>query len=205
MQAGLEVVWANDIDKDAVATLCLNLGKKIRCIHQGDITQITSQQIMEEAEVKPGELGLIEGGPPCQGFSAAGRRLIDDPRNRLFKEYVRVLRDLQPKVFEMENVPGLLSMKSSATGGLIIDEIVEEFNRAGYDVQYALLDAVDYGVPQYRRRVIIIGSRKDIRTAKPIEKRPLRIYWDPVMTLHGRPPLLPRIRTVLHVVGPDES
>ena len=126
-------------------------------ILQKDITKLTTQQILEAGNLHIGETFVISGGPPCQGFSAAGKRMIDDPRNRLFKEFVRVVREALPKFFIFENVPGLVSMKN----GEIIKQISEEFANSGYNVSWRILNAADYGVPQNRLRIIMMGKRVD--------------------------------------------
>ena len=101
---------------------------------------------------------VILGGFPCQGFSLSGPRKIDDSRNVLYKHFVKVVRQNQPLVFVGENVKGLLTMG----GGQIIDAIIEDFSNCGYDVFYKLVNARNYGVPQDRERVIIVGFRKDL-------------------------------------------
>ena len=105
--------------------------------------------------------GII-GGPPCQGFSLSGKRDPKDPRNSLFMDFIRFIKEIKPKFFMMENVPGILSMKTSA-GELVKDLIMEEYDKAGYNAQYKILNAAEYGVPQSRTRVIFIGIRKDYK------------------------------------------
>ena len=106
---------------------------------------------------------LLVGGPPCQAYSTVGRRLIDDPRGKLFQEYYRLLRELDPKFFLFENVRGLLSMG----GGELLPTIISLFESLGYRVQYRLLNAADYGVPQIRERVIIVGTKLRVNYAYP--------------------------------------
>jgi len=101
------------------------------------------------------EIDLIIGGPPCQAYSTVGKRLIDDPRGKLFQEYYRVLCEFNPKVFLFENVKGLLSMKK----GELLSTIVSLFESLSYRVTYKVLNAADYGVPQVRERLIIIGTK----------------------------------------------
>jgi len=112
-----------------------------------------------EIEQYKGEVDLIVGGPPCQGFSTIGKRLVKDPRNELVFEFIRFVNVIQPKVFLMENVRGLLS----ANNGLIKDAITAEFEAIGYDVTHEVICAADYGVPQMRYRVLFLGIRKDLR------------------------------------------
>ncbi|HHF3737246.1 DNA cytosine methyltransferase [Haemophilus influenzae] len=147
-QAGFNLIWANDFDKDAVETYKENIGKE--CV-LGDITKIPSSEI-PNADV-------MIGGFPCQGFSMANTKRHElDERNSLYLEYVRILKAKQPKVFVAENVKGILSLGK----GEIIKAIIQDFSDAGYSVEYKLLNAADYGVPQTRQRVIIVGIRKDL-------------------------------------------
>ena len=145
-QAGFNIVWANDFDEDATITYKNNLGDHVIL---GDICQIDSEDIPDNPDV-------IIGGFPCQGFSIANtKRNMEDERNFLYKEMLRIIKDKQPKVFVAENVKGLLSMEK----GKVIEMIVKDFEDLGYDVNYEVLNAADYGVPQTRQRVIIIGNR----------------------------------------------
>lgn len=154
IQAGFKIVWANDFFKEAVETYRNNIGDHI--IH-GDITKIPSSEI-------PDDFDILLGGFPCQGFSVANtKRSMDDGRNFLYKELMRLIADKRPKFFVGENVKGLLSMQN----GKVIEMIVNDFKSLGYDVDYKLLKASDYGVPQHRERVIIIGNRLGIKNPFP--------------------------------------
>ena len=124
----------------------------------GDIREISVKDILDATDHR--EISVVCGGPPCQGFSGAGRRDINDPRNSLFMDFVRVVGALKPKYFVMENVPGILNMKN-AEDRKVIEIIREEFNKIGYYVEWKKLLAADYGVPQKRRRVIFIGCPLD--------------------------------------------
>ncbi|MGB1048945.1 MAG: DNA cytosine methyltransferase [Rhodothermales bacterium] len=147
-QAGFEIIWANDIDSDSVDTYRQNLGDHIVL---GDIQEVDSDDI-PYADV-------VLGGFPCQGFSRANRfRSVEDSRNALYLEFVRVVKDKQPRCFIAENVRGILSLD----GGNVIQMIVEDFEKVGYEVEYKLFNLADFGVPQQRRRVIIMGTRKDV-------------------------------------------
>jgi DNA (cytosine-5)-methyltransferase 1 len=127
-------------------------------ILQRDITKLTTKEILEAGNLGIGEAIVVTGGPPCQGFSTAGKRILEVPRNQLLQEYVRVVRDALPRSFIMENVPGMVSMAK----GQIIKGICEELSYAGYEITWKILNAADYGVPQNRKRVIIIGKRVDL-------------------------------------------
>jgi DNA (cytosine-5)-methyltransferase 1 len=146
VQSGYEIIWANDFNSDAVKTYKKNIGEHII---YGDITQVNSSEI-------PNNFDVLLGGFPCQGFSIANiKRNMDDKRNFLYLEMLRVIKDKSPKFFVAENVKGLLSMEK----GRVIQMIVEDFKKIGYRVDYKVLRASDYGVPQNRERVVIIGNR----------------------------------------------
>lgn len=147
-QAGHQIVWANDFDEDSVATYRRNIGDHIEL---GDIGKFSSSGL-PIADV-------VVGGFPCQGFSMANRhRSIDDDRNNLYRQFLRIVRGVRPKMFLAENVRGILSLDN----GKAIGRIVAAFQAAGYAVEYKLLNAADYGVPQTRQRVVIAGVRKDL-------------------------------------------
>lgn len=151
---GFEVIWANDIFPDAVATYKINIGNHIVL---GDITKISSSEI-------PDSFDVLLGGFPCQGFSIANtKRSMKDERNYLYKEMLRIIKDKQPKIFVAENVKGLLSMQQ----GKVIQMIVNDFRELGYEVDYKLVNSADYGVPQQRERVIIIGNRLGFKNGFP--------------------------------------
>lgn len=154
INAGFEAVWANDFFKDAVETYKKNIGDHIVL---GDITKIPSKEI-------PDNFDVLLGGFPCQGFSIANiKRSMKDERNFLYKEMLRVIKDKRPKYFLAENVKGLLSMQK----GKVIEMIINDFQEIGYDVDYKLLKASDYGVPQHRERVVIIGNRLGLKNPFP--------------------------------------
>jgi DNA (cytosine-5)-methyltransferase 1 len=152
-QTGFEIVWANDFDKDAQAVYALNIGE----IDKRDILDV------EEDEIPDGE--VLTAGFPCQPFSNAGNRKgVHDSRGMLYKECLRIIEEKMPKVVLFENVRGLLSTKY-IDGQKLIDVIVsdlESMNEVGYNVKYKLINASDYGVPQNRQRVILVGIRKDL-------------------------------------------
>lgn len=145
-QAGFDIIWANDFVEDAVKTYSRNIGNHIVL---GDITKIDSESIPDGADV-------IIGGFPCQGFSVANtKRSMEDKRNFLYKEMLRIIKDKNPKVFLAENVKGILSMEN----GKVIKMIKNDFEQLGYKVDVKLVNAADYGVPQMRERVLIMGNR----------------------------------------------
>lgn len=151
--AGFRELLAIEWDNNAVETFKLNFPDVP--VYHGDISKISVEQVLEMTGLRVGELDVFDGSPPCQGFSTAGKRVMDDPRNSLFKEYVRLLRGLRPKVFVMENVSGMVKGKMK----IIFAEIMRELKASGYKVSARLLNAMYFGVPQSRQRMIFIGVR----------------------------------------------
>lgn len=153
---GFNLVAVNEIDKNIMLTNKFNHSKhadESRFI-LGDVTQEETKQRIIDA-CKGQEVDVVIGGPPCQGFSYAGWRNPDDKRNQLFRDFVELVRRIRPKFFVMENVLGILTMRK----GEAIKEIIEAFEEIGYHVNAPLkLNAANFGVPQKRKRVIIIGS-----------------------------------------------
>lgn len=151
-QAGFKTIFANDIEECCIETYKFNHPEV-------DPTKVVLGDIKELAEtvkkyVEEKSVDIVIGGPPCQGFSLANQqRLIDDPRNKLYREYVKVVELLSPKFFVMENVEGMKNIAS---------QVVEDFNAIGYTVEYRVLNAFDYGVPQNRKRLIFIGNKLDL-------------------------------------------
>lgn len=148
IMAGHKIIWANDNFPDAVKTYCKNIGRHIVC---EDISKISSKEIPDH--------DILIGGFPCQGFSVANtKRGENDKRNSLYTELLRVLIDKKPKFFVAENVKGIMSLMK----GDIFKMIISDFENAGYNVKYKILNAADFGVPQKRERVIILGARHNI-------------------------------------------
>jgi len=152
-QAGYDIVFATDFDKAAMQTYALNFsGANVAC---KDICELDFDALLASLKLKSGELDVLIGGPPCQGFSTAGLRFWDDRRNHLLKQYVRAIEVIRPKWLMMENVEGLLTTKD----GEYIAEVVKAFVQLGYRVRIEKIYAHEYGVPQRRKRVIILGNR----------------------------------------------
>lgn len=152
-KAGYNILLGIDNDAKALETFELNhTGAKSIC---GDITEITYKK-----DIKPlignKSIDVIIGGPPCQGMSLSGPRKFEDPRNKLYLSYIRLVEEIQPKAFVIENVPGLVGL----FGGQIKDSIIQKFTKLGYKIQYKILCAADYGVPQNRRRVVFVGMKE---------------------------------------------
>lgn len=160
-QAGVEIAVGQDIERSCAATMEANGRRSL----PGDVRGIPAEKLLEASGLRRGEPFLICGGPPCQPFSTAGRRMgINDPRGSLFRDYIRMIDAIRPRFFIMENVKGLLSARLRDAGGQsaaarVLDIVLEEFQRLGYKTVYGLLDAVNYGVPQFRERFVMIGSR----------------------------------------------
>ena len=153
-KAGFDIVWANDFFKEAVESYKKNVSKNVV---YGDITKIDSSEI-------PDDIDLVIGGFPCQGFSVANtKRSMKDERNFLYKEMLRIIKDKNPKFFVAENVKGLLSMEK----GKVFEMIKKDFESLGYKVDAKLLNAAEYGVPQARERLVIIGNRLGVKNPFP--------------------------------------
>lgn len=154
--AGYRELLAVEWEQNAVDTFKLNF-PDVPVLHE-DIAKVTVEDVLKRTGLKPGELDIFDGSPPCQGFSTAGKREMNDDRNQLFREYVRLLRGLQPKVFVMENVSGMVKGKMK----LIFAECLRELKASGYIVSARLLNAMYFHVPQSRQRMIFIGVRNDL-------------------------------------------
>jgi DNA (cytosine-5)-methyltransferase 1 len=160
LRAGYSVIWANDFDKNACDTYRRNLGDHIR---QGSILDIDPKTIPS--------CDLIIGGPPCQGFSTIGKRsssdpkkrAAHDPRNELVLTYAKIIRTVRPKFIVMENVKGILTRN----GGSYLNTVLSELRDAGYAVDYRLVNMADYGVPQIRERIIVLGNRVGVPVQFP--------------------------------------
>lgn len=154
--AGFKELLAVEWDDNAVETFRLNFPEVP--VYHGDIAKLTGEECMRLAGVKQEELDVLDGSPPCQGFSTAGKRKWDDPRNSLFKEYARLLKEIQPKVFVMENVTGMVKgvMKQAYL------QIIKTLRECGYKAKGEVLNAMYFNVPQSRQRVIIIGVRENL-------------------------------------------
>lgn len=154
--AGFRELLAVEWDDNAVATFALNFPEVP--IYHGDIAALSVADVLARTGLKPGELDVFDGSPPCQGFSTAGKRNMDDSRSQLFREYVRLLEGLQPRVFVMENVSGMVKGKMK----LVFVEILKALKACGYQVSVRLLNAMYFNVPQSRGRTIFVGVRGDI-------------------------------------------
>ncbi len=146
-KAGFDIQWAIDNDKNAVSTYKANIGNHIIC---DDINAIDLATI-PHADV-------VIGGPPCQSFSLAGKRDVEDERGQLVWRYIQIIEHIKPKAFVFENVTGLLSAKN-AKGEKVIELLKSAFIEIGYSISTKVVNTADYGIPQKRKRVIIVGLR----------------------------------------------
>lgn len=154
--AGFHELLAIDWEEHAVECFKANF-PEVPVWHK-DITKVTSTEILDFCKLKPSELDVFDGSPPCQGFSTAGKRQVTDPRNDLFMHYCRLIQELQPKVFVMENVSEMA--KGTMKGKFL--EILRTLKSMNYEVKCKQMNAMYYGVPQSRQRLIFIGVRKDL-------------------------------------------
>ena len=222
--SGFETIYANDITEFAYNTIKKNK-ENIAC-DLGDITEISSKEIKIKSGLKKNSPDAVIGGPPCQSFSTAGlRKGLEDKRGIALLEFIRVIKDLQPKFFVFENVPGLLSIAKKNIGfydrvamdksqipdeskrGSLFEEIFQQFQSLkGYKISKpTILNAADFGVPQKRKRLILIGSRivnpdeimdrlieksthSDPKIAKNLRKKPWKTLDDALKGLNEKNP-----------------
>lgn len=160
-QAGFDVLLGIDMWKDALVTFSKN--HKIGNTLCADLANLQAEDV--EKEIRNKKVDVIIGGPPCQGFSIAGKRIVEDERNSLYKSFVRMVAHFKPKAFVLENVPNILSIGD----GIVRDAIIGDFTQLGYTVVTKVLTASDYGVPQNRKRAIFVGMLNGERYSFPKE------------------------------------
>lgn len=170
--AGFDLAVGVEIDDEAVATVRAN--REWHVIQQ-DIHDVSSKELLKEAGLRVGDVDLLAGGPPCQPFSKSGywhrgdARRLDDPRSSTLEQFLRVLRDLQPRAFLLENVPGM-TFSEKDEGLLMLEETVDQINKkrgVRYSFKAQQLNAAEFGVPQLRERVFVIGHREGIEFQFP--------------------------------------
>lgn len=153
-QAGFSCLYGNDCNTDAIRTFSHNHPEA--WADTRPIEEVDPARVRRKLGLRKGRLAVLTGGPPCQGFSInAPERFLDDPRNALFRHYVRFLDEFEPETLVFENVPGMLSL----AGGHVFDSVLHEFGKRGYYLTSKILFSAHYGVPQERWRLIILGSR----------------------------------------------
>ncbi|MEV0269703.1 DNA cytosine methyltransferase [Hamadaea sp. NPDC050747] len=193
--AGFDVKAAVEFDRFAAQTYRANFPEV--ALFEGDVhdflapdSEVWSNERERFAAVAPNEIDMLFGGPPCQGYSQIGTRVLDDPRNELYLQFIRVLKTLRPRIFIMENVPNMLLLGK----GRFKREVLEAFSAAGYSNSgVQILAASDYGVPQVRKRAIFVGVRDGERLDIPVgdflagglknEEQPVQTVWDALRDL----------------------
>ena len=185
-----KVIAANEVLPAMAQAYRLNHSDVL--MFEGDIKDLTGRLIKKRTGYDSSRLDLLVGGPPCQAYSTVGKRLLEDPRAQLFREYFRLLKELKPRMFIYENVRGLLSMD----GGELFDNIVRLFATLDYKIQAAVLNAADYGVPQTRERVILVGTSESLNFEYP---EPSHSSSDAPRRIFGRQ--LPSWRTLSDAIG----
>lgn len=161
--AGFECIWANEFDQQAAKTFEQNFEKSEVCTE--DIRLLKPREIREKLCLSRGQLDLVAGGFPCQGFSTYGQRRPDDIRNRLYIQFLDFVSEFRPQMVLIENVVGILSM----LGGEVVSDICQKLDELGYQTTVDTLQAADYGVPQFRKRVFIVGTRGNAIYSTPAE------------------------------------
>lgn len=153
-QAGFRCLYGNDSNQNAIQTFRINHPKV--WVDPRPIEEVDPRAVRRALGLRKGQISVITGGPPCQGFSInAPERFLDDPRNALFRHYIRFIDEFEPKTLVFENVPGMLSLAD----GHIFERVQGEFKQHGYHISTGILFSAHYGVPQERWRLVIIGSR----------------------------------------------
>lgn len=176
---GLSYGFAHDSDFEIVAAneILEPMARAYSANHPGvkmynkDIKDFSIEDLKKDLGIEKGDIDIVVGGPPCQAYSTVGKRMLDDPRGKLFQEYFRILSEVRPQIFVYENVKGLLSMQ----GGNLIKQIQKLFESIGYTVQKKLLNAADYGAAQIRERIILVGTLNGYKF-----KYPKPTHYDPL-------------------------
>jgi DNA (cytosine-5)-methyltransferase 1 len=169
--AGHRCLLGVDMNKEAIQTFAANHHQA--SVYLGDIKKLNEKKLTQL--LKGQKVDMVVGGPPCQGFSTVGRGEVEDERNQLFKEFVRVVKVTKPKVILFENVTGLVAKKNQA----IMNKIFQHFEKLGYNMDARVMSAEEYGVPEKRRRTIIMGVR-DGECAFPLPTHGMRVKKSPV-------------------------
>lgn len=167
-KAGFDIALASDCWSDATRSYAHN-HPKVPVLTRS-IEKLTSPEVLRLTGLRGGELDVMIGGPPCQGFSLAGNRDLDDKRNMLWEHFFRLVKGVRPKVIVMENVKGITFL-NARTGHRTIDLIQQAFERRGYRFAWRLVDMADYGIPQHRLRIIMIANRLGIKNGHLFPKR----------------------------------
>jgi DNA (cytosine-5)-methyltransferase 1 len=155
LMSGFQVAGANEIEESYARTFKRNHPETF--VLTEDIRNLSAKDLLDRMGVNKKNIDIVIGGPPCQGFSLANAqtRFLNNPNNRLFRDFIRIVEGVKPSWFVMENVPGLIRMNE----GKVKDEIINAFEKLGYKVKAQVLNAADFGVPQTRRRIVFVGNR----------------------------------------------
>lgn len=196
-QAGFDVTAAVELDPIHCAVHAFNFPEC--AIIPRSVSDLTGQEIRRATAIGKRRVDVVFGGPPCQGFSLIGHRSLEDPRNRLVLDFVRIVTELDASSFVFENVKGLTVGRHRQ----FLEELIESFEQAGYRVQqpWQILDAADYGVPQHRERLILIGTKKDL----PLPKYPAPLCTPADHLWSGELPLGPTCREALDDIPDAEQ
>jgi DNA (cytosine-5)-methyltransferase 1 len=176
-QAGFDIAAAVEIDPIHCATHEYNFPHTATIC--ASVIDLTGDEIRRRSNIGDQDINVVFGGAPCQGFSLMGKRAFDDPRNHLVFHYVRIVKELNPKYCVFENVKGLTLGQHAQ----FLEELIEALDNAGYDVltPYQVLNAADYGVPQDRRRLFLLGTRKGLKSPEYPEINPNRVtVWEAI-------------------------
>jgi DNA (cytosine-5)-methyltransferase 1 len=194
--AGFKELLAIEWDNNAVETFKLNFPEVP--VWQKDIAECYGNDILEFCNIQKGELDILDGSPPCQGFSTAGKRNINDNRNDLFKEFVRLIKELNPKIFVMENVSGMA--KGSYKGKF--NEILKDLKSLDYNVKVKLMNSKWYEVPQSRERLIFIGIRKNLNK-EPVYPEPINkiiTFYEATKNCENREPTPKITKSIINYI-----
>jgi DNA (cytosine-5)-methyltransferase 1 len=182
-EAGIKKLVSVEIDKDASTTIRNNFSNSYH--FEKPIEELSFAEIDEVLQGR--KINIVCGGPPCQGFSVAGLRNPNDPRNQLFKEYIRIVAYLQPDFIVMENVPGILTMQN----GEVYREILRQLEEIGYpNASVRILEAASYGVPQLRTRTVIVANKLGLKNPYPraiLEKENYKTIYESIEDLKNKP------------------
>ena len=173
-QAGIDVVGLVEIDHSCLHTLSANKERAFpkADIIEADISKISGKWLLKRTGIGKGQLDILSGGPPCQGFSTSNNdRSINDPRSKLMWHFIRLVGEMKPRYFVIENVPGLLGFKD------FFAALLGSLEGKGYSVRFNMLDACSYGVPQRRIRIFIDGARNDLKIL-PVYPEPTHFDLD---------------------------
>ncbi len=208
--AGYRIIAA--VDKDPVAAEVyrknapevLFIGPTQDEPEQGDITVVDGVTLLTQAGVAEGKLDLLIGGPPCQGYSVIGQRKADDARNLLYRQFVRLLDELRPQAFLFENVRGLIHAVDT-NGVKVLDTLLSAFRALGYSATPHLIDAVNYGIPQYRQRLFIVGTRDGSEITIPLSLPEAPIYVSVLDAIGDLPSTVSNLATLPYASEPESD